>query len=288
MLAWADAWEAAFERCAQAYSENVGPILASLAEGAVERAGLTRGARVLDVACGPGVVTRAAASRVVGPGRALGVDTSPTMARLAARGAAREPADRRPAFLSSSARALPLRSRAFDAVISSFGLPLSGTPAELVECARVLKPGGLLSFVHFGPAFIEPIFEVSKILRRHKTETPSQFLAMYRDLSYRLEKEFHQRRSPEAIGALLEEAGFGIVDVHATTVRQRLWGIVNFVDFALSFPLNYLEHEEMGPTAREKFHAECQAELKKHMDLEEFIAPVELVYALGRKPAGAG
>ena len=189
---------------------------------------------------------------------------------------------------SLAARALPLRSGAFDAVISSFGLPLSGTPAELVECARVLKPGGLLSFVHFGPAFIEPIFEVSKILRRHKTEAPSQFLAMYRDLSYRLEKEFHQRRSPEALGALLEEAGFGIVDVHATTVRQRLWGIVNFVDFALSFPLNYLEHEEMGPTAREKFHAECQAELKKHMDLEEFIAPVELVYALGRKPAGAG
>ncbi len=287
MLAWADAWEAAFERCAQAYSENVGPVLASIAEGAVERAGLTRGACVLDVACGPGLVTRAAASRVAKEGRAVGIDTSATMAKLAARGAARESRDLRLAFLSSSARALPFRAGAFDAVISSFGLPLSGTPAELEQCARVLKPGGSLSFVHFGPAFIEPIFEVSKILRRHKTDAPSQFLAMYRDLSYRLEKEFHRRRSPEAIGALLEEAGFEIVDVHATTVRQRLWGIMNFVDFALSFPLNYLEHEEMGPTAREKFHAECQSELKKHMDLEEFIAPMELVYALARK-RGAG
>ncbi len=286
MLAWADAWEAAFERCAQAYSENVGPILAAFAEGAVERAGLTRGVRVLDVACGPGLVTRAAASRVAREGRAVGIDTSATMARLAARGAAREPGGLRPVFLSASARALPFRNGAFDAAISSFGLPLSGTDAELVECARVLKPGGLLSFVHFGPAFIEPIFEVSKILRRHKTEAPSQFLAMYRDLSYRLEKEFHRRRSPEAIGALLEQAGFEIVDVHATTVRPRLWGIMNFVDFALSFPLNYLENEEMGPAARETFHRECQSELKKHMDLEEFIAPVELVYALARRPAG--
>lgn len=284
LLEWADAWEAAFERCAQAYCENVGPVLASLGEGAVERAGLTKGARVLDVACGPGLVTRAAASRVAGAGRAVGVDTSATMARLAARGGAREPADLRPVFLCSSARALPLRRAAFDAVVSSFGLPLSGTTAELVECARVLKPGGLLSFVHFGPAFIEPIFEVSKILRRHKSEAPSQFLAMYRDLSYRLEKEFHKRRSPEAIGALLEEAAFEIVDVHATTVRPRLWGVMNFVDFALSFPLNYLEHQELGASAREKFHAECQTELKKHMDLEEFVAPVELVYALARSP----
>lgn len=287
LLEWAGAWEAAFERCALAYSENVGPILAVFAEGAVERAGLSSGKRVLDIASGPGLVTRQAAARVSGAGLAVGVDTSPTMAKVAARAAQREPGSLRPTFAAASARALPFHDGTFDAVVSSFGLPLSGTRGEMEECRRVLKAGGLLSFVHFSPAFIEPFFEVSKILRHHRTEDPSPFLAMYRELSYRLEKEFHQRRAPEALGALLEEAGFEIVDIHATTVRQRMWGITNFVDFALSFPLNYLEHQEMGPDARAKFHAQCQAELKRHMDLEEFIAEAELVYALAKRPPGA-
>jgi ubiquinone/menaquinone biosynthesis C-methylase UbiE len=284
MLAWADAWEAAFERCAIAYSENVGPVLAALAEGAIERAGFTSGSKVLDVACGPGLVTRGAADRVGPSGLLVGIDTSPTMAKTAARGAARHGPTSRARFAAATARALPFKGFTFDAVVSSFGLPLSGVPSEFEECRRVLRPRGLLSFVHFGPEFIEPIFEVSRISRQHRTQNPSQFLAMYRDLSYRLEKEFHARRAPAAIGALLEQARFEIVDIHTSTVKQRMWGVTNFVDFALSFPLNYLEHEEMGPDARQRFHAQCQVELKKHMDLEEFIAKTELVFALARAP----
>jgi ubiquinone/menaquinone biosynthesis C-methylase UbiE len=282
-LAWADAWEAAFERCALAYSDNVAPILAAFAEGAVERAGVTGGARVLDVACGPGLVTRAVKDRASSRGLVVGADTSMTMLRTAARGPGG--AGPAPQFAAATARALPFRAGAFDAVVSSFGLPLSGEASELLECFRVLKPGGMVSIVHFGPEFIEPLFEVSRILRRHRTESPSAFLAMYRDLSYRLEKSFHARRAPAALGAQLEAAGFAVVDIHEVPVRQRLWGIVNFVDFALSFPLNYLEHQEMGESARAAFNADCQAELKKHMDLEEFIAPLNLVLALARRPA---
>jgi hypothetical protein len=126
---------------------------------------------------------------------------------------------------------------------------------------------------------------VSRILRRHRTSSPSQFLAMYRDLSYRVEKDFHARRAPAALGALLEETGFEVVDIHPLPVRQRMWGVTNFVDFALSFPLNFLEHQEMEEDARAAFHAECQGELKKHMDLEEFIAPATLVFAVARRPA---
>jgi ubiquinone/menaquinone biosynthesis C-methylase UbiE len=284
LLQWAEAWEEAFERCARAYSENVGPVVAALGEGAVERAGLVQGARVLDVGSGPGIVTAACALRVGPSGCAVGIDTSPTMAALAAKAAARVHSHDQPRFAAGSARALPFKEAAFDAVVSSFGLPLSGSPDEFVSAFRVLKPGGILSFVHFGPEFVNPFFEVSRILRRHRTEQPSAFLAMYRDLSARMEGDFHRRRSPEAIGLVLEQAGFEIVDVQTTAVRQRMWGIMNFVDFSLSFPLNYLEHQEMGPEARAKFHAECQQELKKHMALEEFIAAAELVLAIARRP----
>jgi SAM-dependent methyltransferase len=89
VLAWAEAWEAAFERCALAYSENVAPILAVSAEGALEGASITGGARVLDIACGPGAVTRAAAQRVGAAGLVVGIDTSPTILRTPAAAFAR-------------------------------------------------------------------------------------------------------------------------------------------------------------------------------------------------------
>jgi hypothetical protein len=106
---------------------------------------------------------------------------------------------------------------------------------------------------------------------------------MYREVSERVEREFHRQRAPENLRALAEGAGFQDLEVDVSRVRQRLWGIMNFVDFALSFPLNYLEYEEMGEEARAAFHAKAQADLKKHMDLEEFIATAELVHLTARK-----
>jgi ubiquinone/menaquinone biosynthesis C-methylase UbiE len=286
LLAWARAWEEAFERCARAYSENVGPIFAALGEGALEHAALRSGERVLDIASGPGLITAAAAMRVGAQGLAVGIDTSPTMGWLAVRNAARAGGGGVPRFLAASARGLPVRTAKLDAVLSSFGLPLSGSPAEFSEALRVLKPGGRLSLVTFGPAFVDPFFDVSRMLRGHRTQAPSAFLSMYRELSERMEREFHRQRAPDHLRSLAEGAGFTHVEVDTSRVRQRMWGIMNFVDFALSFPLNYLEYAEMGEQARAAFHANCQVELKKHMDLEEFIATAELVHLTGRKLGG--
>jgi ubiquinone/menaquinone biosynthesis C-methylase UbiE len=287
LLEWAHAWEQAFERCARAYSDNVGPVFAALGEGAVERAGLRGGERVVDIASGPGLITIAAAMRVGPDGLALGIDSSQTMALLAARNTARASGLGRPRFVRGSARALPLGDAFIDAAISSFGLPLSGVGTEFEEAYRVLRPGGRLSLVTFGPAFVDPFFEASRLLRPHRTKTPSAFLAMYREVSERFERDFHKLRAPERLRALAQGAGFAEVTVETANVRQRMWGIMNFIDFVLSFPLNYLEYAEIPQEERDAFHAECQVELKKYMDLEEFIATAELVYLVGVRPASA-
>ncbi|MPY57258.1 class I SAM-dependent methyltransferase [Streptomyces spongiae] len=95
--------------------------------------------RLLDVACGTGIVTR----RIVAarPGtRVTGVDLTYGMARRAA--------DRLPgAVVLADSRRLPFPDGAFDAVTSVWLLHLVDGPDEVRavvgECARVLRPGGV-------------------------------------------------------------------------------------------------------------------------------------------------
>jgi ubiquinone/menaquinone biosynthesis C-methylase UbiE len=60
-----------YERCVAHY------ILGPWAPLLVETAGIVSGERVLDVACGTGVVTRIAAERVGITGKVLGLDLNP-------------------------------------------------------------------------------------------------------------------------------------------------------------------------------------------------------------------
>jgi ubiquinone/menaquinone biosynthesis C-methylase UbiE len=98
-----------------------------------------RPGRLLDIACGTGIVTRClAASR---PGlRVTGADLAPAMTRMAA---ARLPG----AILRADSRRLPFADATFDAVTSIWLLHLLSDPADVravvAECARVLRPGGV-------------------------------------------------------------------------------------------------------------------------------------------------
>jgi SAM-dependent methyltransferase len=107
------------------------------------------GERVLDVACGTGVVTRLAAERAGPRGRVMGLDLSPAMLAVArslppVEGAAIE-------WVQANALALPLMDGAIDAVLCQHGLQqLPDRPAALGEMRRVLAPGGRLAVSVWG------------------------------------------------------------------------------------------------------------------------------------------
>jgi len=99
------------------------------------------GDRVLDLGCGTGELTRALAK---GGLRATGCDISPQMLRRAAseRGGCAGWVQLEPDW-----RALPFTSAAFDAVVAASVLEYVAEPAAvLAECARVVRPGGVVLF----------------------------------------------------------------------------------------------------------------------------------------------
>jgi len=95
-----------------------------------------RGARTLEVGCGEGRVSRDLAAR---GHRVIGLDTSPTLLKLA-----RE-AYPRGRYLRADAAALPFAGESFDLVVAYNSLmDVDDMPGSVREAARVLRPGGAL------------------------------------------------------------------------------------------------------------------------------------------------
>jgi ubiquinone/menaquinone biosynthesis C-methylase UbiE len=110
----------------------------------VDAARLSAGERVLDVACGTGVVARAAAKRVGPAGRVVGVDLNPGMIAVARSLPATSDAPIE--WLERSALDLRLQDASFDVVLCQQGLQFFPDKAvALKEMRRVLDHGGRLA-----------------------------------------------------------------------------------------------------------------------------------------------
>ncbi|GLZ54244.1 methyltransferase domain-containing protein [Actinomycetospora sp. NBRC 106378] len=108
-----------------------------------DRLGLVGGETVLDLACGPGTLTRRLARTVGREGLVVGADLSEPMLTRAARSTAFAQVD----FVRVDAMHLPFRDAAVDAVSCSLCLhlvPDLGT--TLREITRVLRPAGAAAF----------------------------------------------------------------------------------------------------------------------------------------------
>jgi ubiquinone/menaquinone biosynthesis C-methylase UbiE len=108
------------------------------------------GERVLDIACGTGLVSFAAA-RAVGPsGHVLGVDLSERMID-AAEHRPTHPGLSNCSFSRMDAERLALPDASFDVVLCSLGLMYVPDPEQaLREMRRVLRPGGRLALAVWG------------------------------------------------------------------------------------------------------------------------------------------
>jgi ubiquinone/menaquinone biosynthesis C-methylase UbiE len=223
---------------AELYQRHLVPaITAGWAADLVERVGLRRGERVLDVACGTGVVARAAAERVGRTGHVAGVDINAGMlavARLLPAGPGAGIG-----WFEGSVLGLPFAAGSYDVVLCQLGLQFfPDQPAALAEMRRVLVTGGRLGLNVYGPIERNPAaFALARALDRHLGPDAS--------VTKRAE---HALADPALLRMLAAEAGFSRVRIVTETRIVRFASVSDYLRIQLTAtPLaSLLKHQAEG------------------------------------------
>jgi ubiquinone/menaquinone biosynthesis C-methylase UbiE len=217
---------------------------APLAADLVDRADLSPGDRVLDVACGTGVVARLAAERV-GDEKVAGLDLNPGMLAVARSVASSEAGI---AWHEGSAESLPLPDAAFDAVLCQLGLQFMEDRAAAVrEMHRVLDDGGRLVLSVAGPT-APPFAALATAMGRHIAPPAEGFV-----------RQVFALHGVDEIEQLLQDAAFRDVEVAAREEDFSLPGPRDFLwQYTYSTPLAAVV-ADAGDDARDALEEEVTA-----------------------------
>jgi len=149
-------------------AQKVPAIFAPLASAVLALVGLRPGHRVLDIACGTGIVARRAAPQVMPGGRIVGVDLNQAMLDVAYRQI--ETSRFGIQWHRADVTRMPFRNGEFDFAICQQGMQFFPDRwAALKEMRRVLAPGGRLA-VTVWEAPSDLFIALAEALRRHVGE----------------------------------------------------------------------------------------------------------------------
>lgn len=145
-----------------------------LATALVEAARLSPGERVLDVACGTGVVARLASEQVGVAGQVTGLDVNPGMLAVARSVSSPGAIEWRDGMAEDT----QLPDRAYDAALCQMGLQFfADRGTAMAELARVLVPGGRLVANVPGP--MPPVFQIlQRGIRDHVSPEIAKFMSV--------------------------------------------------------------------------------------------------------------
>jgi SAM-dependent methyltransferase len=224
---------------ADRYDRQLQPFAAAL----LERLAITAGERVLDVGCGCGVTTIAAAD--AGASRAVGLDLSRPMLAVARR-RADESGKRNVEFVEGDAQTHPFAPESSDVVLSRFGVMFFDDPvAAFTNLHAALAPGGRLGFVCWQPLDANAWLLVPGLAAAAYVPLP--------DLGGGDGPGVFSLASPETIRTLLTDAGFAGVEIEACTPTITLGGggtLAETVEFLLGTGIARALLDSAPPDAR--------------------------------------
>jgi ubiquinone/menaquinone biosynthesis C-methylase UbiE len=197
------------ENAAENYERFFVPAIGRpVARDLIEAAELVSGERVLDVACGTGIVARLAAETLNETGTVAGLDVNPGMLAVARKATGENVAIH---WYEANAEAIPLPDGCFDVVLCQMGLQfMPGRVSALQEMRRVLAAGGRLVLNVPGPT--PPLFEIfADALAKHIDRGAAPLVQAVFSLN-----------DADEIRLLARDAGLGRVNVSKTAKTLNL------------------------------------------------------------------
>ena len=212
---------------AENYERHFVPTIATpVSAELLATADLRPGERVLDVACGTGLIARLAAALVGPAGTVTGIDLAPDMIDVAR--ATPVPGDVAIDWHVGDATSLPFDDGAYDVVLCQMGLMfMDDQVAAVAEMRRVLATGGRV--VVSTPGTIQPAFVVlENALVEHISTDLGGFV-----------RAVFSMHDPDALATLLRTAGLHEVSATMSSATfqlpapaEFLWQYINLTPMA--------------------------------------------------------
>jgi len=260
-----------YDKIAARYDDVWGSWLEAAAGFIWKRVSPARGAAVLDIGTGTGIVPHALGSRAVELASMTGCDRSTGMIHAAR---SRMPALR---LVAADATTLPFRASSFDVATASFVLShLRSYEAALIEVHRVLKPGGMFATTSWaadtdahGDAWRQLLAGVSKDLLQAAVARVAPSESCF--------------ESTAGVESALTRAGFAGVETHTLLLECRL-SLEQFLgDRELTAGSRFARHT-LGADAWGRFVAHAREELGRRFG-SIFTFPRGVLIGLGQRAA---
>ena len=257
-------WDKSAAYYEQCWAERLAPVQRRL----LDIATLLPGERVLDVACGTGLVTFPAAAAVGPSGEVVGTDISEEMVRLG-QSAASERGISNVRFERMDAEDLRLPDASFDAVLCSLGLMYVPEPEHaMAEMRRLLRPGGRAVAAVWG--------------RRDRCG----WAEIFPIVDHRVESEvcplFCRLGTGETLAHAFRDAGFADVQSERLCVALSFGDDEEACNAAFIGGPVALAYNRFDEETRAAVHAEYLTSLAPYRDCDAYHVPGEFVIVSGR------
>jgi ubiquinone/menaquinone biosynthesis C-methylase UbiE len=241
----------------------------------ISRAQPRPGERVLDVACGTGIVARLIARLLNGQAQITGLDLSPAMIEVARDCSVQEGVTI--GWHVGTADALPFPGGSFDLVLVQHGLQfVPDRPTAVREMHRVLAPGGRAATATWAGLEHNPFNQAFSEAVLKRLGTP----ALHAPFSL---------GNPDELRRLFEAAGFTGIRIDVVQRAVRFPAPDRFLELGIAsasaaVPALQSMDAEARAALTEAIRDDLAEPLRQYTEGEELVVPMEALLLVAHKP----